>query len=118
MTDSEVNRLKTGAFTFRFETLPPSSRLSHLTLLVSQLDSHDKLNLICDVDVCARLFFLVQVLQGFIPLPPAPAIYSLFVHISAERQTDRLTKKSLVCTILFILFVLSRVLNLLIENCQ
>ncbi len=37
MPDSEVNRLKTGAFTFGFETLPPSSCLSHLTLLVSYL---------------------------------------------------------------------------------
>ncbi len=34
MSDSEVNRLKTGAFTFGFETLPPSSCLCHLTLLV------------------------------------------------------------------------------------
>ncbi len=39
--NGEVNRLKTGAFTFRFETLPPSC-LSHLTLLVSHLSSHDK----------------------------------------------------------------------------
>ncbi len=28
--------------------------------------------------------------------PPAPAIYSLFVQISAERKRDRLTNKSLV----------------------
>ncbi len=56
MSDSEVNRLKTGAFTFRFETLPPSSRLSHLTLLVSHLSLCDQLNLICDVEVCAGLF--------------------------------------------------------------
>ncbi len=39
--NGEVNRLKTGGFTFRFETLPPSC-LSHLTLLVSHLSSHDK----------------------------------------------------------------------------
>ncbi len=83
----QVNRLfkipnifKTGAFTFGFETLlpssclshltllvcltslflsvsPHSSCLSHLTLLVSQLDSlssRNKLNLICD----ARLSFV------------------------------------------------------------
>ncbi len=54
--NGEVNRLKTGAFTFRFETLPPSSCLSHLTVLVSHLSSLDKLNLICDVEVCAGLF--------------------------------------------------------------
>ncbi len=56
MSDSEVNWLKTGTFTFRFETLPPSSCLSHLTLLVSHLSSRDKLNLICDAEVCAGLF--------------------------------------------------------------
>ncbi len=57
----------------------------------SHLSLRYELNLICDVEVCAGLFFL-----GFIPLPPV--IYSLFVHISAERQTDRLANKSLVCT--------------------
>ncbi len=76
MSDSEVNRLKTGAFTFGFETFPPSSCLCHLTLLVSHLSLHHKLNLICDVEVCA----------------------GLFVHISDERQIVRLTNKSLVCT--------------------
>ncbi len=97
MSDSEVNRLKTGAFTFRFETIPQSSCLSHLTLLVSHLSLLDKLNLICDVEVCAGLL-------GFIPLPPAPAIYSLFDHISDERQRDRLTNKSLVCTKLYLFY--------------
>ncbi len=82
MSDSEVNRLKTGAFTFRFETLPPSSSQSHLTILVSHLSSHDKLNIHC-----------------------------LFTFLLKDR--DRLTNKSLVC---IFLFVLSRVLNLLIEN--
>ncbi len=57
MSDSEVNRLKTGAFTFGFETLPPSSCLSHLTIIVSHLSLCDKLNLICDVEVCAGLFY-------------------------------------------------------------
>ncbi len=75
MADSEVNRLKTGAFTFRFKTLPPSSCLSHLTLLVSHLSLRGKLNLICDVDVCVGLFFLVPLTQGFISHPPTPAIY-------------------------------------------
>ncbi len=54
--NGEVNRLKTGAFTFGFETLPPSSCRSHLTLIVSHLSSRDKLNLICDVEVCVGLF--------------------------------------------------------------
>ncbi len=45
---------RTSAFTFRFESLPLSSCLSHLTLLVSQLSSRDKFNLICD----ARLSFV------------------------------------------------------------
>ncbi len=68
MSDSEV---KTGAFTFCFETLPHrvvcvtslflsvsphSSCLCHLTLLVSHLSLRDKWNLICDVEVCAGLF--------------------------------------------------------------
>ncbi len=57
MSDSEVNRLKTSAFTFGFETLPPSSCLSHLTIIVSHLSLCDKLNLICDVEVCAGLFY-------------------------------------------------------------
>ncbi len=57
MSDSEVNRLKTGAFTFGFETLPPSSCLSHLTIIVSHLSLCDKLNLICDVEVCVGLFY-------------------------------------------------------------
>ncbi len=57
MSDSDVNWLKTGAFTFRFETLPPSSCLCHLTLLVSHLSLCDKLNLICDVEVCAPARF-------------------------------------------------------------
>ncbi len=99
MSDSEVNRLKTDAFTFSFETLPQSSSLFHLTLLVSHLSSRDKLNLICDVEVCAGLFFL-----GFIPHSPAPTIYSLFVHISDERQRDRLTNKSVVCTKLYLFY--------------
>ncbi len=86
MSDSEINRLKTGAFTFHFKTLLSSSCLSHITLLISHLSSRDKLNLICDVEVCAGLFFLVPLPQAFIPHPPAPAIYSLFVHISAERK--------------------------------
>ncbi len=34
----------------------------------------------------------------------APAIYSLFVHISDERQRDRLTNKSLVCTKLYLFY--------------
>ncbi len=43
------------------------------------------------------------------PLSPArfysaPAIYSLFVHISDERQRDRLTNKSLVCTKLYLFY--------------
>ncbi len=88
MSDSEHNRLKTGAFTFRCETRPQSSYMFHLTLLVSHLSLRDKLNLICDVEVCAGQFFL-----GFIPHSPAPAIYSLFLHISDERKTDRLTNK-------------------------
>jgi hypothetical protein len=48
---AEVNRLfkiqnifKTGAFTFGFETLLPWSCVSHLTLLVSQLDSPHVIN--------------------------------------------------------------------------
>ncbi len=31
------------------------------------------------------VFFFLNI-TGFIPHPPAPAIYSLFVHISDERQ--------------------------------
>ncbi len=119
IADSEDNRLKAGAFTLRFETLPPSSCLSHLNLLVSHLSSRDKWNLICDVEVSAGQCSLVPLLQAFIPHPPAPVIYSLFVHVSAERQRDRPTNKSLVCTkIVYILLVLSRVLNLLTEKCQ
>ncbi len=34
----------------------------------------------------------------------APAIYSLFVHISDKRQRDRLTNKSLVCTKLYLFY--------------
>ncbi len=99
MSDSEVNWLKTGAFTFGFETLPPSSCLCHLTLLVSHLSLRDKWNLICDVDrgLCGTVWC-------FIPLPPAHVIYSLFVHISDERQRDRLTNKSLVCTKLYLFY--------------
>ncbi len=99
MSDSEVNRIKTGAFTFGFETLPPSSCLSHLTILVSHLSLRDQLNRICDVEVCAGLFYFY-----FIPHPPAPAIHSLFVHISDERPRDRLTNKSLVCTKLYLFY--------------
>ncbi len=86
MSDSEVNWLKTGAFTFGFETLPPSSCLCHLTLLVSHLSLRDKWNLICDVDrgLCGTVWC-------FIPLPPAHVIYSLFVHISDERLRWRNT---------------------------
>ncbi len=40
--NGEVNRLKTDAFTFGLETLPPSSCLCHLTILVSHLSSPDK----------------------------------------------------------------------------
>ncbi len=119
MSDSEVNRLKTGAFTFRLETLPHLvlsvsphvSHLVYLTLLVSHLSSRDKLNLICDVEVCAGLF---EVLFRTHPLPR----YILFVHISAERKRARLTNKFSLHKIVFILFVLSRVLNLLTEKCQ
>ncbi len=55
---------------FSFKTLPPSSCLSHLTLLVCQLDSlssRDKWNLICDVTVIrhvalsSRVQFLIVV---------------------------------------------------------
>ncbi len=70
---------KINAFTFGLETLPPSPCLCHLTLLVSHLSSRDKLNLICDVEVCVGLF------EVLFPHTPAPAIYSLFVHISDER---------------------------------
>ncbi len=100
MSESEVNRLKTGTFTFRFETLPPSSCLSHLTLLVSHLSLRDKWNLICDVEVFAGLFFSPAPTRFY----SAPTIYSLFVHISAERQRDRLTNESLVCTKLYLFY--------------
>ncbi len=43
----------------------------------SHLSLRDKWNLICDVEVCTGLFFFFS---------PAHAIYSLFVHISDERQ--------------------------------
>ncbi len=89
MSDSEVNRLKTGAFTFCFESLPPSSCLCHLTLLVSHLSSRDKWNLICDVEVCAGLF---EVLFCTHPLPR---------YISDERPTN----KSLVCTKLYLFYL-------------
>ncbi len=145
MSDSEVN-IKTGAFTFGFETLPHrlvcvtslflsvsphssclchltllvcvsslflsvsphSSCLCHLTLLVSYLSSRDELNLICDVEVCAWLF---EVLFHTHPLPRY--IHSLFTFL----MKDRLTNKSL-HKIIFILFLLSRVLNLLTEKCK
>ncbi len=38
-----------------------------------------------------------------IPIP-TPAIYSLFDHISDERQIVRLTNKSLVCTKLYLFY--------------
>ncbi len=107
MSDSEVNRLKMCAFTFSFESLPPSSCLSHLTHLVSYLSLRDKWNLICDVKVCAGKKYVVPLPWGFIPHPPAPAIYSLFVHISDERQRDRPTNKSLENCIYFIRLVKS-----------
>ncbi len=109
MSDSEV---KTGAFTFGFETLPHrlvcvtslflsvsphSSCLFHLTLLVSHLSSRDKLNLIFDVEVCAGLF---EVLFRTHLLP----LYILFVHISAERKIAKLTNTSLVCTKVYLFY--------------
>ncbi len=85
---------------------PHSSCLCHLTLLVSHLSSRDKWNLICDVEVCAWLF---EVLFHTHPLPRY--IHSLFTFL----MKDRLTNKSL-HKIIFILFLLSRVLNLLTEK--
>ncbi len=84
MSDSEVNRLKTGAFTFRLETLLPSSCLFHLTLLVSHLSSRDKWNLICDVEICAGLF---EVLLRSHPLPRY--IHCLFTFLMKERETNK-----------------------------
>ncbi len=98
MSDSEVNRLKTVLLHF-FLKLFHHRLVSHLTFLVSHLSSRDKWNLICDVEVCSGLFW------GFISLPPAPVIYSLFLHISDERQIVRLTNKSLVCTKLYLFYL-------------
>ncbi len=103
MSDSEVNRLKTGAFTFRFETLPHLvlsvsphvSHLVYLTLLV--ISSRDKWNLICDVEVCAGLFF------RFYSAPTRSRdIFCLFTFLMKDR--DRLTNKSLICTKLYLFY--------------
>ncbi len=95
MSDSEVNRLKTGTFTFGFETLPHrlvcvtslflsvsphSSCLCHLTLLVSHLSSRDKLNLICDVEVCANCF------RFYSAHTRSRDIFCLFTFLLKERE--------------------------------
>ncbi len=113
MSESEVNRLKTGTFTFRFETLPPSSCLSHLTLLVSHLSLRDKLNLICDVEVFAGLFFSPAPTRFYSAPTRSHDIFTVCSHFCWKTERSANKFKFSLHKILFILFVLSRVLNLL-----
>ncbi len=88
---------------------PHSSCLCHLTLLVCvtslflSVSPHSSCLCHLTLLVCVTSLFLCVSPHSSCQ-SPAPVIYSLFVHISDERQRARLTNKSVVCTKLYLLY--------------